>query len=327
LVTSVLDQPRELRAGVIGAGAFGRLHAQKYASLPGVKLVGVADVQTANAEKLAGDFMVQAFSGWRLMLPHVDVVTIAVPARFHGEIGVGCLNLGKHILMEKPLAANLREADALVRVAEQKGLVLHTGHQERFVMRALGLFDGGPTPLKVESHRAAPYNPRNTDVSVVHDLMIHDIDLVHQLNDTPVVDVRASERTLAHWRTDEVSADLRFADGMRVELFASRMAEARKRYMRIVYPDGEIFIDFLTREMRNTTPRKLHALGSVSGLDGMPCPSTDPLGHSVAQFVSAVRHGKPAAIGPREARLALQTALAILDAAKAAAPQKRVVHA
>jgi predicted dehydrogenase len=326
LVTSTLDQPRELRAGVIGAGAFGRLHAQKYASLPGVKLVGVADAQGAHAETLARDFMVKAFTGWRAILPHVDVVTIAVPARFHGEIGVGCLNQGKHILMEKPLAANLREADALVRLAEQRGLVLHTGHQERFVMRHLGLFDGGPTPLKVESHRAAPFNPRNTDVSVVHDLMIHDIDLVHQLNAAPVIDVRASERSLS-WRSDEVSAQLRFADGMQVDLFASRMAEARKRFMRIVYPDGEIFIDFLTREMRNTTPRKLRPLGSPGVVEGMPCPSTDPLGHSVAQFVRAVREDKPAAINPREARLALQTALSILDAAKAAVPQKRTAHA
>jgi predicted dehydrogenase len=292
-----------------------------------VKLVGVSDAEGMKSEALAKDFMVQGFTGWRALLPHVDIVTIAVPAKYHGEIGIGCLNQGKHILMEKPLAANLREADALVRVAEQKGLVLHTGHQERFVMRALGLFDGGPTPLKVECHRAAPYNPRNTDVSVVHDLMIHDIDLVHQLNASPVIDVRASERRLAVWRTDEVAADLRFADGMRVELFASRMADARKRFMRIVYPDGEIFIDFLTREMKNTTPRKLKPLASVTSIDGMPCPSTDPLGHSVAQFVRAVREEKPAAINPGEARLALQTALAILDAAKAAAPLKKVAHA
>ncbi len=316
-----------IRAGVVGAGAFGRLHAQKYAATPGVTLVGIADADSARAQTMANDFGVQAFAGWRAMLPHVDVVTIAVPARVHGEIGVGALNQGKHVFMEKPLAANLREADALVRLAEVRNLVLHTGHQERFVMRHLGLFDGNVKPLRVESHRAAPFNPRNTDVSVVLDLMIHDIDLVHTLNPSAIGVVRASERMM-HARSDEVSASLTLTDGMQVELFASRMAEARKRFMRVTYPDGEIYIDFLTREMTNTTPRKIKPLGSTDGVaDGLPCPSTDPLGHGVAQFIRSVREGKAPAIAPREARRALETALNILDAARAAAPQKRAVHA
>ena len=316
-----------IRAGVIGAGAFGRLHAQKYASLPGVTLVGIADADVARAQVMANDFGVQAFPGWRAILPHVDVVTIAAPARFHGEIGVGALNQGKHVFVEKPLAANLREADALVRLAEAKSLVLHTGHQERFVMRHLGLFDGHVRPLRVESHRAAPFSPRNTDVSVVLDLMIHDIDLIHTLNPAAIASIQASER-MVHARSDEVAASIALVDGMQVELFASRMAEARKRFMRVTYPDGEIYIDFLTREMTNTTPRTIKALGSTDGaVAGMPCPSTDPLGHGVAQFVRAVREGRAPAIAPREARRALETALNILDAARAAAPQKRAVHA
>jgi len=322
-----LTEPKnELRAGVIGAGSFGRLHAQKYANMPGVKLVGIADAQHARAQTLANDFEVTAFLNWRAMLPHVDVVTIAAPARFHGEIGVGCLNQGKHVFIEKPLAANLREADALIRVAETRNLVLHTGHQERFVMRHLGLFDGNVKPLKIESHRAAPFNPRNTDVSVVLDLMIHDIDLAHQLDPSPIADVQASERMM-HARSDEVSALITLEDGMQIDLFASRMADARKRFMRVTYPDGEIYIDFLTREMTNTTPRAIKALGSEGALDGLPCPSTDPLGHGVAQFLRAVGEGRPSVIAPREARRALETALMILDAAKAAAPQKRTAYA
>ena len=312
---------------MIGAGSFGRLHAQKYATLPGVRLIGVADSQPERAQALASDFRATSFPNWRAMLPHVDVVTIAVPARFHGEIGVGCLNQGKHVFVEKPLAASLREADALIRVAEARGLVLHTGHQERFVMRHLGLFDGNVRPLKIESHRAAPFNLRNTDVSVVLDLMIHDIDLVHQLDTSPVVDVEAYERVL-HARSNEVSANLTLASGMQAELFSSRMVDARTRFMRVTYPDGEIYIDFLTRKMTNTTPRKLKALGSQTvTADGMPCPSTDPLGHGVAQFLRSAREGRPAVIAPQDARRALETALMILDAARAAAPQKRTVNA
>ncbi|MEQ1866505.1 MAG: Gfo/Idh/MocA family oxidoreductase [Micropepsaceae bacterium] len=326
LTKSTVHHTNELRAGVIGAGTFGRLHAQKYASLPGVKLVGIADTSEDRAQGLASEFMVTAFAGWRCMLPHVDVVTIAAPARFHGEIGVACLNQGKHVFVEKPLAANLREADALIRVAERQGLVLHTGHQERFVMRHLGLFDSKVIPLKIESHRAAPFNPRNTDVSVVLDLMIHDLDLVHQLNPADIVSLQADQRSI-YGRSDEVSADIVLDGGMKVELFASRMADARRRFMRITYPDGEIFIDFLTREMTNTTPRKLRPLGSVSDIEGLPCPSTDPLGHGVAQFVRSVRENMPAAIAPLEARRALETALAILDAAKVARPEKRLANA
>jgi predicted dehydrogenase len=317
----------EIRAGVIGAGAFGRLHASKYAALPGVKLVGIADVSEVRAQTLANDFGVTAFAGWRAMLPHVDIVTIAAPAKFHGEIGVGCLNQGKHVFIEKPLAANMREADALVRVAEARGAVLHTGHQERFVMRYLGLFDGNVTPTRIETHRAAPFNPRNTDVSVVLDLMIHDIDLCHLLNPADIATISASERSQPS-RSDEVAAQLTLVDGMEISLFASRMAEARKRFMRVTYPDGEIHIDFLTRAITNTTPRKLKSLDSKGeAVNGIPCPSVDPLGHGVAQFVRSVRESLPAAIPPREARRALDTALKILDAAKTPQSQKRLVNA
>jgi predicted dehydrogenase len=182
-------------------------------------------------------------------------------------------------------------------------------------------------PLRIETHRAAPFNPRNTDVSVVLDLMIHDIDLVHQLNAGEIISVEATERS-GPARSDEVSACLKLADGMEISLFASRMAEARKRFMRVTYPDGEIYIDFLTREMTNTTPRVIKSLNSQGeAIDGMPCPSVDPLGHGVAQFVRAVREKRPAAIQPQEARRALETALKILDAAKNPASQKRLVHA
>ncbi len=309
-----------MRAGVIGAGAFGRLHAQKYASLPGVELIGVADADTVRARELSSSLGATMFADYRHMLPHVDVVTIATPAHTHGELGAACLSNGKHVFMEKPIAATLAEADRMIALAQVGGLVLHTGHQERFVMRHMGLFDVKVMPLAIESHRAGPFNPRNTDVSVVLDLMIHDLDLLHALNGSPVVQVKAKERALPQSRSDEVAVDLVLADGMNVRLFASRMAEARKRFTRIVYPDGEIYIDFLTREMTNSTPRTLKAFGSVSNSSDMPCPSTDPLGHGVAQFVQAARTRSEAAIRPQDARRALETALSILDAATEKTP-------
>jgi len=316
-----LRSHEKLRAGVIGAGAFGRLHAQKYASLAGVELIGVADADEARARELASSLGVTMFADYRSMLPHVDVVTIATPAAAHGEVGAVCLAAGKHVFMEKPIAATLADADRLIALASAGDLVLHTGHQERFVMRHMGLFDGDVMPLSIESHRAGPFNPRNTDVSVVLDLMIHDLDLMHQLNGAAVAKLKAKERSLPQSRSDEVAVELVLADGMSVRLFASRMAEARKRFIRIVYPDGEIFIDFLTREMTNTTPRTLNAPGSASGATDMPCPSTDPLGHGVAQFIDAARMNREPSIKPQEARRALETALSILNAAKEKTPE------
>ena len=310
----------KLRAGVIGAGAFGRLHAQKYASQPGVDLVGVADAHEERARAVAAPMGITMFADYRFMLPHLDVVTIATPAASHGEIGAECLARGIHVLMEKPIAATLAEADHLIALAAARSLVLHTGHQERFVMRHMGLFAGGMTPLSIECHRAAPFNPRNTDVSVVLDLMIHDLDLMHQLNPAKVAQVKAEQRSLPQSRSDEVAVEIRLADGMSAKLFASRMADARKRFMRIVYPDGEIYIDFLTRDTTNTTPRALNALGTASVVGDMPCPSTDPLGHSVAQFLDAARTKREPAIKPQEARRALETALSILTAAKEKTP-------
>ena len=157
--------------------------------------------------------------------------------------------------------------------------------------------------------------------------MIHDIDLAHQLNPAEIATINATERSQPS-RSDEVSALVTLTDGMEISLFASRMAEARKRFMRVTFPDGEIYIDFLTREMTNTTPRTIKSLTAQGeAINGMPCPSVDPLGHGVAQFVRAVREQRPAAISPREARRALETALRILDAAKTTATQKRLVHA
>jgi predicted dehydrogenase len=319
-----LKEHANLRAGVIGAGAFGRFHAQKYASRPGVELIGVADADLARAREVASSLGATMFADYRHMLPHVDVVTIATPAATHGEIGATCLAAGKHVFMEKPIAATLGEADRLIAVAAAGGLVLHTGHQERFVMRHMGLFAGGVMPLSIESHRANTFNPRNTDVSVVLDLMIHDLDLMHQLNGAPVTQLKARERSLPHSRSDEVAVDLVLADGMNVRLFASRMAETRKRFIRVLYPDGEIFIDFLTREMTNTTPRAFNppagaasdAPGSAASPGELPCPSTDPLGYGVAQFLAAVRTRAEPVIRPQEARRALETALSILAAAK-----------
>jgi predicted dehydrogenase len=213
------------------------------------------------------------------------------------------LKADAHVLVEKPIATTIEEAEELIALAAKRGLVLTVGHQERFVFAQSGLLDYENTPIAIECVRAGPWTGRSTDVSVVLDLMIHDLDLIHRLVPGALVSVRAEGRSVHGVLTDEVTANLEFENGTEVELVASRAADARRRSMRVVYEDGEIGIDFLARKVTNTTGRPLQSLELH-----------DPLAESVGAFVAAVRAGASTLVRPEEARRALETALLIDDA-------------
>ena len=294
-----------LKAAVIGAGAFGRHHASKYRGLEGVALAAIAD---ANPEVCKGSLAahgVPAVADWRDLLGQVDLVSICTPAVTHSTIVRAFLNSGAHVLVEKPIATSLEEADALIALAEETGRVLTVGHQERFVFARTGLLDFPDAPREVSCWRMGPWTGRGADVSAVLDLMIHDLDLVHQLVPGSVVGVEAHGRTEMGRLADEVSTRVAFANGAVAKLEASRIATNRRRGMRAVYRDGVVEIDFLTRKMRNTTRRRLN-----------PLELGDPLGESVAAFVKAAMDGSPALVRPQEARRALDTALLIDEAAE-----------
>jgi predicted dehydrogenase len=295
---------RSLRAAVIGAGVFGRHHASKYVSAPGVTLTAIADTDPETRRLVASQFGLIPSADWRDLLGKVDLVSVCTPASTHAEIVRAFLDSGAHVLVEKPIATTLDEAEELIRLAAERGLVLTVGHQERFVFAKSGLLDGGEVPLSVESVRAGPWTGRGTDVSVVLDLMIHDLDLVHQLLPGAVMDVQALGRLVHGHLPDEVSATVTFENGATAELVASRAADARSRSLRAIYTDGMIEIDFLTRKVKNTTGRRLN-----------PLDLTDPLGESVTAFVKAVEGERTALVRPEEARQALRTALMIEEAA------------
>lgn len=301
-----LVNPRVLKAGVVGIGSFGRHHAAKYARIPSVELAGVAD-PCADARRTAlATHGVPAVSDWRDLLGAVDVVSICSPALTHASIVRAFLNAGAHVLVEKPIATNLFEADQLIALAEATGRVLTVGHQERFVFARTGLLDYADAPLEIECWRMGVWTGRGGDVSVAVDLMIHDLDLLHRLVPGQVVDVEGRGYMRHNRHADEVHATLVFDTGTRARLRASRAAPARSRGMRAVYPDGVIEIDFLHRTVRNTTSRLLNPLR----LD-------DPLGESVEAFVNAVRIGGATLVRPEEARRALETALLIDEACSA----------
>jgi len=296
-----------LRAGVVGVGAFGRHHAAKYARMADVELASIADIDAEARNAVAAAHGARARDDWRDLLGEVDIVSICSPAVSHAEIVRAFLNEGVHVLVEKPIATDLSEADRLIALAERRNCVLTVGHQERFVFARTGLLDYGDVPLEVECWRAGPWTGRGADVSAVLDLMIHDLDLVHRMVPGGVADVRARGRATRSPFADEVSAQVCFDNGSEARLIASRISDKRRRGMRAVYSDGVIEIDFLTRQVTNTTARALNALE----LD-------DPLGVSIRAFVEAARMGSPALVRPEEARRALETALLIDEAA---APQ------
>jgi predicted dehydrogenase len=215
------------------------------------------------------------------------------------------------VLVEKPIATTREEAAELVALSRDTGKILSVGHQERFVFARTGLLDLAETPLEITCWRQGPWTGRGDDVSVVLDLMIHDLDLVHTLVPGPVADVRAEGLIEYGPHADEVFALLRFANGTIAKLETSRVANERKRGLRAVYADGVVEFDFLSRTVTNTTPRALGALELG-----------DPLGEAVGGFVAAARAGTDALVTPEQAAQALDSALWIERASGVAVPMQ-----
>ena len=301
-----------LRAGVIGAGVFGGYHSGKYASLPGIGFKGVLDMDGARAKALADKHGVEAFTDAAAFFEGLDVVTIAAPAVAHAALAEEALERGVHAYVEKPLALTTHDGRRLVKLAEDRGVVLAAGHQERAIFAAMGLLDVPAAPIRIEAVcRSSFFLGRGTDVSCVLDMMIHDLDLALALNPSAPVELKAAGRIEHGPHLDEVFTEVEFADGMVLTVDGSRLDDERKRTMRLVYPAGEVAIDFMAKTFSNTTPYALNA-GYAETPEGM-----DPLGASVQAFLSAVRgeRDRPLVTG-QDALEALDLALRVEAAAR-----------
>lgn len=317
------DPNRTLRAAVIGAGVFGRFHAAKYQGMEGVELVGIVDRSSDAAVAAAKDLGCEPFVDTYGLSGEIDIVTVATPAVAHAAAVVRLLEEGVHAYVEKPIASSLAEADRIVAAAEANDRILQVGHQERFVFAHMGLLNRKTPPLRIECHRAGPWSGRGTDVNVALDLMVHDIDLMHQIAPGDAVVVSSTTRSRPDSYGDEVKAELAMSGGCRVHLFASRIADARKRFMRIEYPDGVVFVDFIARTIENSTPEPLTTIFG-EGAGGV---AADPLGYAVGDFVRCVRYHAPPLISGRDGRRALATTLAILEAGASPATRDEALAA
>ena len=295
-----------LRGGVIGAGVFGGYHARQYATLPGVVLSGVFDPHPDRAAKVAVPLKGRAFRDLAEFLEEVDVVTVASPATFHAEQALAAIAAGKPVYVEKPVATSVADGERVRAAAAAKGLVVACGHQERVGFRAMGLLDIPEQPLRLEALRHGPPSDRSRDVSAVLDLMVHDLDLALAISAADPVTAEGEGRLSDDGVWDVARAEISFDDGFAASFDVSRQAPERRRTMRVVYPSGEVEIDFVARTLRNTTPFTLDP-------DYAETPAgKDPLRASVEGFLAAVRGDAPRpVVTVEEAIRALDLALAV----------------
>ncbi|MCM2306195.1 MAG: Gfo/Idh/MocA family oxidoreductase [Sulfuritalea sp.] len=303
-----------LRAAVIGVGYLGRFHAQKYAALPEVELVGVVDAHAETAQRVAKELGVAAFTDYRELLGgrKIDLVSVASTTETHHAVARDCLAAGVHVLAEKPITVTVAQADELIALADAKRLVLQVGHLERFNPAWLAVRDKITRPVFIEAHRMAPFKARGIDVSVVLDLMIHDLDLILPLVASPVTDLRASGVSVLTDGIDIANARIEFANGCVANLTASRTSTASLRRLRVFQHHEYISVDF--GERRIGISRKREAL--IEGEDPIDTetvqqPPGDALMTEIQAFVAAVNNGSPPVVSGREGRDALAIALEI----------------
>lgn len=289
-----------LKTGLVGAGVFGGYHAGKIAGSDRTEFAGVFDPDHTRAAALAEKQGVAAIPTQDALFEACDAVLVACPATYHEAVVRAALEAGCHVMVEKPLALTGHAADQLAKLADDQGLVLQVGHQERFVLEAMGLFQIPEAPTRIEAWRMGPPAPdgRAGDVSVIWDLMTHDLDMVGKLMG-PALSVEATGKSAHTAHVDEATARLNFSVGS-AEVTASRCHSERDRRMILTYPSGSIAINFLTREIENTTPFEVK--GDVS--DSLP----DPLGAADEAFFASALGERPCAIPGREAALAVHMA-------------------
>lgn len=303
----------QLNVGVIGVGHLGQHHARLYAQFPDTKLVGIADLDRDRAEAIGQQHDAPVFSNLQELLGAVDAMSVAVPTTHHREVVLSCLNAGVHVLVEKPLASTVDDARDMVACAKQHGLILQVGHVERFnpVMDVVrGIVQ---TPGFIECHRLASYQPRGTDVDVVLDLMIHDLDLILSLNLGDITQVEAVGVAVLSSQVDFANARVEFSGGSIVNFTASRMSTGRLRKMRLFQSDLYLSVDFQTRQ--GVVYRRADHVNDMSSVVEESIQGTDeePLKRELQAFVRSVQSGMSHGVSGEEGLRALELAYAIID--------------
>lgn len=307
---------QRLRTAVIGVGYLGNFHAQKYAALPDVDLVGVVDSDPKRAAEIASALGTVAISDHRELLGQVDAVSVVVPTQFHHTVARDFLSSGVHVLIEKPITVTIAEADELIALADQNKVVFQVGHLERFNPVLVAVESILEKPLFIESVRIAPFKPRGTDVNVVLDLMIHDIDIIQHIVKSPVERIDAIGAPVFTGEEDIANARILFESGCVANVTASRISLKSERKMRIFQRDAYLTLDFQNRKVlvaKKGSGELFPGIPNVK-VDERELGQADALLSEIESFISAIREGKQPQVSGRDGRMALETALKINQA-------------
>jgi len=309
---------KRLRVGVVGVGYLGRFHAEKYASMDAVDLVGVADTNMSQAASIAGEYRTSAYSTYQDLFGKVDAVSIVVPTPSHFAVAMDFLENDVDVLIEKPMTTTLEEADELIRFADSKGLIIQVGHLERFNPAVIALQDIVAKPMFIESHRLSIYKDRGTDVSVVLDLMIHDIDIILNFVRSEISEIRAAGISVIAENVDIANARLEFQSGCVANVTASRISTKNERKIRLFQKDAYVSVDFTSQEITVIQQNSKKDDGLIPGMEikQLCFTKADALEDEIKSFVQSVVNRKTPQVTGQMGRDALKIALIIMEQIK-----------
>lgn len=262
-----MKENKLLRFGIIGTGHLGKLHTKLSSQIENINLAGVFDINKSNAEAVANEFSTNSYENLDELISNVDAVSIAATTSAHYELAKKCLSKGVHVLIEKPITATIQEAEEIVSLAKEKNLILQVGHIERFNPALLSLEKYNLNPRFIQTDRLAQFNPRGTDVAVVLDLMIHDIDIILSLVGSDVISVEASGVAVVTNTLDIANARIQFENGAVANVTASRISQKKMRKMRMFQRDAYISLDFdsgVSEVFRLTDPGETFQIPSLT---------------------------------------------------------------
>ncbi len=302
----------KVRVGVIGVGYLGRFHALIYSRLPDVVLVGVVDADAQRAREVAAEAGCTAFASADDLVAGVDAVSVVVPTTAHLAVAAPLLSRGVHALLEKPIAATVTEGSEIVRLAESSGAILQVGHLERFNAGVMALAERITEPRYIEAQRMGGFVERATDVDVVSDLMIHDIDIILSLVGSEISHIAAIGSPVLTPHVDIATAQMEFANGAVANVVASRVSDKKARRIRVFQPGMYLSLDFVDQTIDIAQPRRLPGSERPEILrERIQVEPVKPLDREIESFVACVRSGRPPIVDGRVGLKALDVALQV----------------
>src|SRR5881296_3566932 len=304
-------ESKKIRVAVVGTGEFGRNHARVYRELDGVELVGVFDENPERAATVAAEFQTLVLTRLEELPRRADAASVAVPTVAHAEVGCRLLQMGLDVLVEKPMAVNLSEADALLHAAKKNARILQAGHVERFNPAVIAVEPILNRPLFFEVHRLGVFTPRSLDVDVIYDLMIHDLDILLALVHEPVTEVKAVGIPVLSDKVDIAHARLEFAGGAVANVTASRVSTERVRKMRFFQQREYVSLDYTRRDALRVGVKRPGPQPEL-GFEKLPAPAVEPLHAELEVFVEASRTRREPRTNGAAGRAALELASRVM---------------